>query len=115
MCRQTRSSSRYTPYDSKPIFLLIQVNIEYVMLQSSNFSNISLLTLYAEMFKLMNEMLEAMNHDNGCKIYECYANVKPFLEVRNGVRMSIRTFTATRLVSTLLANHNSECISAGCY
>ena len=64
------------------------------------------------MFKMMIELFETMNYDNGCKRYFCYANVKHCVEVRKRVRISSCIFTATRLVSTILTNQNSACISA---
>ena len=69
MCRQTRSSSRYTSYKLKSNFLLIQVDINFVMLLPLIFriTLISLLTLYAETFKLLIELIEAMKYNNGCK------------------------------------------------
>ena len=50
----------------------LQVNIDFMILLHFNFSNISLLTLYAEMFKkLMIQLFEAMNYDDSCESCNC--------------------------------------------
>ena len=58
------------------------------------------------MFKMMIELLQARNYGNGngCKSYNCYANVNHCVDVRKRVRMSDRIFTTAKHVSTLLAN-----------
>ena len=58
------------------------VDIDCVLLLPFNFSNISVLTLYGEMFKLMIDMLEAMFYGNDCKSYNYFVNVKHCVEAR---------------------------------